>query len=62
MPILPDSKLAQIEFFEAHISAWTSNAVAIGLTTGLCTTLSTYTAAARAAYNAAQAARDASKA
>lgn len=62
MPILPDGKLAQIEFFEAHNPVWAASATSIGLTSGLVTTLTTYTAAARAAYNAAQSARDASRA
>lgn len=62
MPILPDSKLAQIEFFEAHIAVWTANAAAIGITVPNVTVLSSNTIAARTAYNAAQVARQASKA
>jgi hypothetical protein len=61
MGVVPDSRLAKIEFFEQHLAAWTANAVSIGLTAGVVTALGTQTTAARAAYDAAGTARDAAK-
>lgn len=61
MGVVPDTRLGKIEFYEAHITPWTSNAAAIGLTPTAVTGLSTLTTAARAAYNAAEAARQAAK-
>jgi len=62
MGIVPSDRLSRIEFYEAHITPWTTNAVAIGLTAGAVTAQAALTVAARAAYNAAEAARQASKA
>lgn len=61
MSVLPEDRLAQIQFCEAHNPVWAANAVAIGLTAAQVTALTTQTTAARAKYNAAQAAREASK-
>lgn len=56
MPVLPSSRIDRVEFFEAHIAPWTTNAVAIGLTTTQMATLSSQTSAAKTAtqgfYNA----------
>lgn len=62
MGVVPDSRLGKIEFYEAHIAPWTSNAAAIGLTPAAVTALGTLTTQARAAFNAAEAARQAAKA
>lgn len=61
-PITGNTKLEKIEFYEAHIAPWNTNAAAIGLTPPMVTQITTNTTAARAAYNAAIAARNASKA
>lgn len=62
MGVVPDSRLGKIEFYEAHIAPWTSNAAAIGLTPASVTSLGTLTTQARAAFNAAEAARQAARA
>jgi hypothetical protein len=62
MPIVPESKLGKIEFYEAHLAPFAANAAAIGLAPAAVTALSTATLAARAAYNAHQSALEASKA
>lgn len=61
MGVVPDSRLGKIEFYEAHIAPWTSNAAAIGLTPASVTALGGLTSAARKAYNDAEAARQAAK-
>lgn len=61
MGVVPDTRLGKIEFYEAHITPWTDNAAAIGLTPTAVTALGTLTTAARAAYTAAEAARLAAK-
>ena len=61
MGIVPDNRLGKIEFYEAHITPWTTNAVAIGLTAGSVTALGTLTTNARKAFDAAEAARQAAK-
>jgi hypothetical protein len=60
MPILPDSRLGQIQFFEDHIPVWSPTPSAIGLSALQVTTITNLTTAARNAFNAAQAARQAS--
>lgn len=62
MGVVPDSRLGKIEFYEAHIAPWTTNAAGIGLTPAAVTALGTLTTQARAAFNAAEAARQAAKA
>jgi hypothetical protein len=62
MGIVPDSRLGKIEFYEAHLAPWTSNAAGIGVLPAAVTSLGTMTAAARAAYNAHIAAESAAKA
>lgn len=62
MPELPDTRIGKIEYCEAHVAPWTTNAVAIGTTTTAVTDFSTKTTAARAAYAAQQAAINAAKA
>ena len=60
--VLPATKLARIEFCEAHNTPFSTNAVAIGTSAASVTDLATKTSAARAAYNAQQAAQNAAKA
>ena len=62
MAVVPDSRVDKISFFENHSAAWSTNAVAIGTTSGAVTALGTLTTAARAAYNAQQVAIDAARA
>lgn len=62
MPLVPDSRIGQIEFYEAHNPQWTAKATTIGLTAAQMTTLTSLTTTARAAFNAAEAARNAAKA
>lgn len=61
MGVVPDSRLGKIEFYEAHITPWTTNAAAIGLTPASVTALGTLTTNARKAFDAAEAARQAAK-
>jgi hypothetical protein len=62
MSIVPNSRVGKIEFYEAHLTPWTDNAVAIGLTAAQASELMTKTKAARTSYDNAQMARDAAKA
>lgn len=62
MGVVPDNRLGKIEFYEAHIAPWTTNAAAIGLTPASVTALGTLTTAARSAYNAHIAALEAARA
>jgi hypothetical protein len=62
MGVLPDGKVAKIEFGEAHVSPWQSNAVAIGTTAAAVTAWSAKVAAARDKYQAQQEAQNAAKA
>lgn len=62
MGVTPNTRLGKIEFYESHLSVWTANAAAIGLTAPMVTALGVRVAEARAAYNAAEEARAASKA
>lgn len=52
MATVPNTNLGKIEFYESHLPAWGTNAVAIGLTAAAATNLATLTTAARSAYNA----------
>ena len=61
MNVLPESRLAQIEWFEQRLAAWVANAEAIGLTPAQVTQLQSEIAAARVSYNSAQQARADSK-
>lgn len=63
MPVLPDKRLEQIQFFETRLPVWqAAPATAIGLTTAQIAALASATQNARDAYNSAQTARAASKA
>ncbi|HEX3358852.1 MAG TPA: hypothetical protein VHS31_17880 [Tepidisphaeraceae bacterium] len=62
MSVVPDKAIDKVQFFENHITPWTTNAVAIGTTTTIVTDLGTKTTAARAAYNAQQTAQETAKA
>ena len=61
MGVLPDKINDRIAWFEQRFTAWTANAVAIGLTVAQVNQIKTLTNTARANYNAAQAARAAAK-
>lgn len=61
MPVLPDTKLTTLEYFEAHCPVWTGHEVAIGLSVAAVLDLTAKTTNARKAYNAMLAARTASK-
>lgn len=61
MGIVPDTRLGKLEFYEAHLSAWTLNAAGIGLQSSQLTALSGLVSAARAQFNAQQAAHAAAK-
>jgi hypothetical protein len=62
MSVVPSKQVEKIQFFETHISPWTTNAVAIGTTTTAVTDLDNKTQAARDAFTAQQAAQAAAKA
>lgn len=62
MPVLPETKLGQLEFFESHKDAWSDHAPAIGLQTSAVSSFKPLITSTRDAYNAMQIARDASKA
>jgi hypothetical protein len=62
MPVLPQSDLQKVEFMEAHLALWTTNATAIGLTSAQVTAMSTATTAARTGFNGQQSAKAAAKA
>jgi hypothetical protein len=62
MSVLPDSRLALVEFCEQHVPIFTANAVAIGVTPAAVTAMDNLAKAARAKHTAQQIARDAAKA
>ncbi|MCZ6836800.1 MAG: hypothetical protein O7G85_13575 [Planctomycetota bacterium] len=62
MGVLPESRLAHVDFFETRISPWSVNAVAIGLTLAQTGAQSTLTSNARNSYENMVTARNASKA
>ncbi len=62
MPVVPESRLGQLEFYEAHLPVWEANAASIGLTAGQLTSFEPLIIAARTNYNAQQPARNAAKA
>lgn len=62
MGVVPTNRLAKIEFYEARIAPWTTNATAIGLTAASVTALGTATVNARKAYDDHIAAQAAAKA
>lgn len=62
MAVLPQSDISMIEWFEARVATWATNAAAIGLTPAQTTELLSRTGSARAAYQSAQQARSQSKA
>lgn len=59
--IVPVKRVDKVQFYEDHIVPFTTNAVAIGITTTEVTDLDTKTDAARAAYTARQAAKSATE-
>ena len=62
MSVLPQSRLARVQFCETHNPVWSAAATQIGTTAAKVTALTTKTTAARAAFAAQQAAIEASKA
>jgi hypothetical protein len=62
MPVLPKTRIGQLEFFETHQPAWAAAADEIGLTAAQLAALAARTAAARAAYDQQQAAISAARA
>lgn len=62
MPVLPSSDLQKVEFMEAHLALWNTNAVAIGLTAAQVTAMQTAATAARTGFNGQQSAKEAAKA
>ena len=62
MGVVPTKSIQKVQFYEDHNAPFTTNAVAIGVTTIEVTDLGTKTSAARAAYDAQQVARQAAKA
>jgi hypothetical protein len=61
MPLVPNTRIGKIEFYEAHLAPWTTNAVAIGTTVAEVAVLDTRTTAARDAYDAHLVAQDAAR-
>lgn len=62
MAIVPPSNIGKVEFYETHLTPWTNNAAAIGLSLPEIAALSLATTGARTAYNTMIAARAAAKA
>lgn len=62
MGIVPNDRIGKIEFYEAHLPPWTTNAAAIGLTPASVTALTTAVTNARKAYGDHLAAQAAAKA
>ncbi|HVU64773.1 MAG TPA: hypothetical protein VHC70_12410 [Phycisphaerales bacterium] len=61
MSVLPETKIGQLEYFEAHIPIWVVAPTTIGLTSTATSLLSSRIEDARTAYNQMLAARDAAK-
>ena len=49
--IVPDTRIGKIEFYEAHLPPWSTNAVAIGLTAAKMTAFADLVKNARSAYD-----------
>ena len=62
MPIVPDTRLGKLEFYEEHLPPWMEHTAAIGLDPALVTALSARAAATRAAYEAHRRAQEAARA
>lgn len=62
MGLLPSSRVGKLEFYEAHINTWQTNAVAIGLTPASVTALGALADDARKAFEDMETARNAAKA
>jgi len=58
-PIVPSGDLGKLQFYEAHLNPWATNAAAIGLSVDQITAIDTLTQAARAAFDAKEAAEQA---
>lgn len=60
-PIVPETRIGKIEFYEAHLAAWAAHAAAIGLSDASVAALAARTAAARDAFTAHLAAQEAAR-
>ncbi len=61
MSVIPQKLLERLQWYENHITPWTSNATDIGTNAAAMTDLAAKAVAARAAFNNQQAAADAAK-
>jgi hypothetical protein len=61
MPLIPETVVGKIEFFENHMADWVANSVAIGSSAAEITALQTKVTNARAAYLAQQVAQESAK-
>jgi hypothetical protein len=59
--VVPNKDIDAVQFFEDHLSPWSTNAVAIGTTAGAITAFTPVVKAARDAYTAQQKAQQAAK-
>lgn len=62
MAVVPNTRIGKVEFYEARVGTWTTNATAIGTTATAVSSLSNLTKSAREAFNQQQAAQAAAKA
>jgi hypothetical protein len=62
MPVVPQTIIGRIEFYEQHLPVWALNPTAIGLSAAQVADLTARTIQARADYEAAQAVRNTAKA
>lgn len=62
MAVVPSKPIDKVQFYEDHVAPFTTNAIAIGLTSTECTDLGAKSTAARAAYNAQQSAQQVARA
>lgn len=62
MSVVPRTDLGKVQFYETHLNPWTTNRVALGLSTTDVGDLGAATASARELFNQQKAAQDAAKA
>ncbi len=62
MGVIPNTRIGKIEFYEAHLAAWATNAADIGLDPAAVLAFQTLVSNARTGYLDAEMAREASKA
>jgi hypothetical protein len=61
MSVLPQSRQGRLEYFEARVNTWTTNAAAIGITPAQATAVKNAAGTNRTDFNAMMVARDAAK-